>query len=368
MRHIEQPRHCIRALALSAAIREANCPPPRWLADTHHAMQHRRRVRVFLTGATGFIGQHLCRRLIERGDGVVALVRSQRKAAGLPREVELLQGDLSVFAKPRTELPASDVVIHVAGVVAADKAAAYEAINYGAVKDLVECLRRQTWKPQRLLFTSSLAAGGPTRGAIELSESDPCRPIDPYGDAKARAEAIVREAPFPTTTFRPPIVLGPGDDASLTLFRAARAGIGLRVAGEPQGLSFVDVRDLVDAIILMAIDRRPGSFCYYASHPSPTNVHELWRELARSVGRRVLVLPVPAWLVYVAMRVSTAAAAVFRFKNRLDAKQYAQMTAPAFLCSSARLRTELGWAPKYDLAECVANAARGYRAAGALRA
>ncbi len=324
-------------------------------------------VRVFLTGATGFIGRHLCLRLIERGDHVVALVRSQRKAAGLPREVELLQGDLSVFADPQTKLPASEVVIHLAGVVTADKAADYEAVNCAAVKGLVECLGRQTWKPERLLFTSSLAAGGPTRGAIELTESDPCRPVDPYGKAKARAEAIVREAPFPTTTFRPPIVLGPGDDASLTLFRAARTGIGFRVAGEPQGLSFVDVRDLVDAIVLMASDRRPGSFCYYASHPSRTNVRELWRELARSVGRRVFVVPVPAWLLYALMRVSTAAAAVFRFKNRLDAKQYAQMTAPAFLCSSARLRAELGWAPKYDLAECIANAAQGYRAAGALR-
>ncbi|HEV3191481.1 MAG TPA: NAD(P)-dependent oxidoreductase [Polyangiaceae bacterium] len=324
-------------------------------------------MRVFLTGATGFIGRHLCQRLVERGDQVVALVRSQRKAAGLPREVQLLQGDLSVFANPRTELPESEVVIHLAGVVTADKAADYQAINYAAVKELLDCIGRQPWKPRRLLFASSLAAGGPTRGAIELDESEPCRPIDPYGEAKARAETIVREAPFPTTAFRPSIVLGPGDEASLTLFRAARTGIGFRVAGEPQALSFVDVRDLVDAIVCMATDRRPGSFCYYASHPARTNVRELWRELARSLGRRVLVVPVPAWLLYALMRVSTAAAAVFRFRNRLDAKQYAQMTAPAFLCSSARLRAELGWAPKHDLADCIANAAHGYRAAGALR-
>jgi nucleoside-diphosphate-sugar epimerase len=324
-------------------------------------------MRVFVTGATGFIGRHLCRRLVDRGDEVAALVRSPRKTGGLPPQVKLAQGDLSVLADPRTELPPSDVVIHLAGVVAADRPEQYEEINYGAVEDLLACLGRQKWRPARVLFASSLAAGGPSVRGVELTERDPPRPIDPYGDAKARAEVLVRKAPFPTTTFRPCMVLGPGDEASLTLFRSARSHVGFRVAGAPQELSFVDVRDLVEAIVLMADDRRPGSYCYYASHPTPTNTRDLWRELARAVGRSVFVAPVPRWLLYVAMRLATAAAAVLKFKNQLDGKQYAQMVAPAFLCSSASLRGELGWTPTHDLADCLAHAAEGYRAAGALR-
>jgi dihydroflavonol-4-reductase len=324
-------------------------------------------MRILVTGGTGFIGRHLCRALMARGDDVIALVRSKHKASTLPAGVRTLEGDLSLFADPRTELPPSDVVIHLAGVVAADKLADYEAVNYGAVEDLLACISRQTWRPARLLFASSLAAGGPSAHETELTELDPPRPIDPYGDAKARAEQLVRDAPFPTTTFRPPIVLGPGDEASLTLFRAARSGLGFRVAGRPQQLSFVDVRDLVEAILLMADDRRAGSFCYYASHPSRTDTRALWRELARAVGRPVFVVPVPKWLLYVASLAATAGAAVFRFKNQLDAKQYAQMVAPAFLCSGERLRADLGWAPRHGFAECLAYAAEGYRAAGALR-
>jgi nucleoside-diphosphate-sugar epimerase len=325
-------------------------------------------MRVLVTGATGFIGRHLCRRLHERGDRVVALVRSKRKAAVLADGVEVLEGDLSMFANPDLALDPFDVVIHLAGVIAADRPGDYEAINYGAVKDLVACVSRQTWKPVRLLFASSLAAGGPTARSTPLTELDPPRPIDPYGDAKARAEALVQDAPFPTTAFRPSIVLGPGDDASLTLFRAARSGVGFRVAGEPQELSFIDVRDLVEAIVLMADDRRPGSYCYYTSHPSPTDVRALWRNLSVAVGRKVFVVPIPAWALYVAMRVATAGAALFRFKNQLDAKQYRQMVAPAFVCSSARLREDLGWEAKHDLADCLGNAAKGYRSAGSLRA
>ena len=325
-------------------------------------------MRILVTGGTGFIGQHLCHRLMGRGDDVIALVRSKKKAASLPVGVTTLEGDLSIFADPATVLPECDVVIHLAGVVAADTLEQYEAINFQAVKNLLDCIGRQSWKPARLLFASSLAAMGPSPSGTELTERDPCHPIDPYGEAKARAEPFVMAAPFPTTTFRPPIVLGPGDEASLTLFRAARSGVGFRVAGTPQELSFVNVRDLVEAIVLMADDRRPGSYCYFTSYPSKTDVKALWTELSLAVGRGVSVVPIPKTVLYAAMKVATAGSALFRFKNQLDAKQYAQMVAPAFVCSSAALREDLKWAPRYSLAECLAHATAGYRAARMLRA
>jgi nucleoside-diphosphate-sugar epimerase len=324
-------------------------------------------MRILVTGGTGFIGRHLCERLIARGDEVIALVRSPKKAASLPPGVKTLEGDLSVFADPATQLPPCDVVIHLAAVIAADTLEQYEAINFEAVKNLLACLERQSWKPARMLFASSLAASGPSPAGVVLTERDPLRPIDPYGDAKARAEALVAVAPFPTTTFRPCIVLGPGDEQSLTLFRAARNGVGFRVAGTPQELSFIDVRDLVEAIVVMADDRRPGSYCYFASHPVKTDVRELWTELGHAVGRGVLVVPIPKLVLYLAMKIATAFSAVFRFKNQLDEKQYAQMIAPAFLCTSAALREDLGWSPRHSFAECLVHATEGYRATGALR-
>jgi nucleoside-diphosphate-sugar epimerase len=318
-------------------------------------------LRVFVTGATGFIGHHLCHRLAAGGDQVIALVRSKAKAARLPQGVEVFPGDLSTIADRRTVLPACDVVIHLAGVVAAREPAEYAALNHRAVGDFLDCLNRQDWKPTRFLFASSLAAAGPSRGDRPLTEEDPPRPIDPYGIAKANAEAAVRRALFPTTTFRPPVVFGPGDAASLTLFRAARSGVGFRVAGAPQRLSFVDVRDLIDAIALMARDPRPGSFVYFAGHPRAIDVRELWRELGRAVGSGVAVVPLPRWVLYVAMRLSTLASRLFGYRNQLDGKQYQQMTAPAFVCSSDAIRRDLGWTPRHDLGECLAYAAEGYR-------
>jgi nucleoside-diphosphate-sugar epimerase len=323
-------------------------------------------VRVFVTGATGFIGHHLCHHLIERGDQVVALVRTPAKASRLPKDVEIVKGDLSILSDTGTVLPPCDVVVHLAGLVAADKLRDYEAINFFAVRDLLGCIERQTWRPKRLLLASSLAAAGPSAPGHPWTEDDVLRPIEPYGMAKARAEIVVREAPYPTTSFRPPLVFGPGDEATLTFFKAASAGVGLRVSGAPQQLSFVDVRDLVDAIVRMAEDRRAGSFVYYTSHAERMDLPELWRALGQVVGRRVRVLPIPRSVLYVAMLASTIFSKIFRNLNRLDSKQYRQMVAPAFVCSSDKLTSELGWTARYDLVHAVTNAAEEYRKAGLL--
>ena len=321
-------------------------------------------MRVFVTGATGFIGQHLCRHLIDRGDRVVALVRSQEKASRLPQGVEIVLDDLSKFADAKTVLPPCDVVIHLAGVVAAEKLDDYDATNHRAVQDLVDCLSHQSWTPKRLLFASSLAAMGPSKPGHPWIESDPPAPVDAYGIAKAKAEMVVQRAPFPTTAFRPPLVFGPGDEATLTFFKAARSGVGMRIAGPLQELCFIDIRDLVRAIALMADDQRRGSFVYFTGHPEPMNVAILWREIGRAMGKRVIVVPIPRAVIFAAMLVAMFFAKIFRFKNQLDKKQYDQMVAPAFVCSSEKLRSELGFMPQFSFGETLSNAVEGYRRAG----
>lgn len=76
-------------------------------------------MRFLVTGATGFIGTHLCHRLVADGHQVVALVRTPGKAHRLPAEgVEVLHGDLSLFQDGALELQPCDVVIHLAAVIA----------------------------------------------------------------------------------------------------------------------------------------------------------------------------------------------------------------------------------------------------------
>ena len=242
----------------------------------------------------------------------------------------------------------------------------YEQINYGAVVDLVACLERQAWTPKRLVFASSLAAAGPSPADRAWDEEDALAPIDPYGEAKARAEGAVANASFPTTAFRPCIVLGPDDPATLTLFKSAARGVGMRVGSKPQRLSFVDVRDVVAGIIKMSEDEREGHFTYYVSHPDATNLDRIWQGLGVAVGKKVRILPVPAPLLRAVVPVATWGSKLLGVTNQMDMKQYRQVTAPAFVCSSEALRSDLGWEARHGLQDALSNAAAGYRESGLL--
>ncbi|MEO8707335.1 MAG: NAD-dependent epimerase/dehydratase family protein, partial [Kofleriaceae bacterium] len=321
-------------------------------------------MKLLVTGATGFIGKHLVRRLVRDGHQVAALVRDPAKTEGLPAGIEWIQGDLSIFANPATVLPACDVVVHLAGIVVANEVSEYAAVNFEAVKDLAVCLERQTWRPRRLLFASSLAAAGPSATGAPKTEADPCEPIEAYGRSKRDAEEFLRTLAIPTTSFRPAVVFGEGDPATITLFRLAKRGLGFRAAGAAAGISFIDVDDLVDALVVLAADRSPEHHTYFVSHPHQIDQRELWHTLGTVMHRRLVVIPIPRAALYAAMLAMTALAKRFGFKNQLDVKQYEQITAPPFMCSSAALQRDHDWHPVHDLPAALARAADGFQKAG----
>jgi len=324
-------------------------------------------MRVFITGATGFIGAHVCRELVERGHEIVALVRDPKKAAAeLPSSgIEMLPGDLSVFERSDLVIPPCDLVIHLAGVVAAKSPEQYDAVNFEAVKHVVKAFGRQRWRPRRFLFASSLAAVGPTATRVPKTERDPAEPIEPYGRAKLKAEQfLAAEAPFPTTSFRPSVVFGPRDTATLTFFKMAKRGVGFRIAGAPQGLSFIDVDDAVSGIAAMMEDTSDAHRTYFLAAREQIDTDLLWRAMSEAIGRRVRVLRVPRPVLRGASVMSTAFSKVFGFTNQLDAKQYDQMVAPAFLCSSEALQAAHGWTPRVSLVASLSKAWVAYRADG----
>jgi nucleoside-diphosphate-sugar epimerase len=324
-------------------------------------------MRVFVTGATGFIGAHLCKRLVASGHQVVALVRDPKKAAKeLPASgVETLAGDLSLFEREDLVIPQCDIVIHLAGVVAAKSEEAYDAINFGAVKSLVKALERQSWKPRRFLFASSLAAAGPTASRVPVTESDPAGPVEPYGRAKLKAEQfLLSEAPFPTTSFRPSLVFGPRDTATLSFFKMAKAGVGFRIAGQPQGLSYIDIDDAVAGIMAMMEDTSQEHRVYFLAASEQMDTVQLWRDMSMAIGRPVRVIPVPGPVIVVASWFSTLFSKIFGFTNQLDKKQVHQMTAPAFMCSSQALQEAHGWRPNVSLVDSLRKSWTQYRADG----
>lgn len=321
-------------------------------------------MKIFITGATGFIGTHLTRQLVNDNHEVTALLRTESKQKLLPDSVKIIKGDLSIFNDKTLQLPEFDVVIHLAGTIFAKNDQKYYEGNCQVTKDLITCLEQQDWKLKRFLYASSLAAAGPSFDGNVMTEADQPNPIDPYGKAKLAAERYLSRAhSFPITCFRPAIVLGPGDWNTLSLFKMARWGIGMNIEGKPQKLSFIDVDDLNSALVKMMKDTSGNNKIYFVSHPDRVTNNDLFIELGKVMSKKVNIIPMPKMVLKMAMQVSSLVSSLLKITNQLDKKQYDQLIND-FECSSALLQNELQWKPRYDLNASLKKAYIGYKELG----
>jgi dihydroflavonol-4-reductase len=183
--------------------------------------------RTLLTGATGFIGSHVCRLLVERGDDVIATIRPTSRTEELDRlGVEQARADICDRRAIRRAMQGVDRVFHVAGTtrlaIARERAFAINVEGTRIV--LEEALRAGV---ERAVLTSSIAAIGPAAPGLTADESnvwDAGRHGIAYVDSKHEAEvtAIRMVARgLPLVIVNPALVMGPGDfgRSSTTLVR-----------------------------------------------------------------------------------------------------------------------------------------------------
>lgn len=145
-------------------------------------------MRIFITGATGFIGSHVAYRLLDAGHELVAIARNAEKTPSLsshPRVRRVLASlyDLRII---REQLAGCDACVHVALGWGDTPATMLEADTRATVSLLEACVEQGV---KQFLYTSSTAALGGFWS--RMTEADPVRPSDYYGATKAASEAYV---------------------------------------------------------------------------------------------------------------------------------------------------------------------------------
>jgi farnesol dehydrogenase len=172
-------------------------------------------VRVLLTGATGFLGRTVARRLAARGHALRVLARPTSRLEGLPDGFEVAAGDVTDPLSLGAAAEGCDAVLHMAALVKiwVPDEGLFETTNVGGVRNALAAARAAG---ARLVYTSSFIALGPSGpGALDAARPHPGPPFrNAYERTKARADALAREAAAAggdVVILYPGVVYGPGE-------------------------------------------------------------------------------------------------------------------------------------------------------------
>ena len=356
-------------------------------------------MKVVLTGATGFVGGALARRLAAEGLELHALTlpgSDRSRLAGVP--VTFHSGDITTPAGLDGLFDGATWVIHAAGMLgrAGVSAATYNRINAEGVGHVLAAVERawqqgRTAAGLRVLHVSSAGVLGPVRQAgmkdeggrmssepplrdssfrlhpSSFDESSPLAPSNAYERSKALGEAVAagfaRDG-LPLVVARPEFIYGPGDVHVLGLFRAIQRGLFFYIGDGTNTCHPTYVDDMVDGLLACLRRGAPGGV-YHIAGPRPLPFRELAETIAAALGvppprRRV---PVPlAWL---------GAAGLEAAGKLLGRDVPLSRTGVAFFSENrrstyAKAERELGFVPRVELREGVERTVGWYRGEGLL--
>ena len=291
---------------------------------------------VLLTGATGFIGQHLQKTLLADQTGVVAIIRptSSHKDALQPGAGSLL-ARLDDSEKLAPALTEASAVIYCAGSVRGRCLDDFAPANIDGVRSMVNAMN-ETGAQTPLLLISSLAASRPH--------------VSDYANSKYLGEQeVIGHARFPWSIFRPPAVYGPGDKEMLPILKLARKGTIAPPGPVNQRLSLIHVSDVATAALAWlkswkSCDKK--IFTLDDGHSGGYDWHEIAITASPAGYRRINI---PHWLLASAGAVSLAVSHVFRFSPIFTPGKVRELTQTDWVCHNTELSEATGWAPEIDL-------------------
>ena len=256
-------------------------------------------MKIALTGASGYTGGHILKRLLARGDAVKALVREASITPELEASgAEIVTGILGNADDARRLVGGCDAVMHVAAVyrTAGHPDSYYREINVEGTRKLL--LAAAAARVGRFVHTSTVGVHGDVKNP-PADENAPISPSDIYQETKAEADAMAREFgrthKIEVAIVRPGAIYGPGETRLLKVFRGiARGRYAVVGTGKPH-YHLVYIDDLVDGFLL-ALDRpEAAGETFIIAGPRSLSQDDLAREVAQATGGSVWPFHIPAW-------------------------------------------------------------------------
>jgi nucleoside-diphosphate-sugar epimerase len=245
-------------------------------------------MRVLITGATGFLGEHLTRRLLRDGASVRALARSAAKARPLVDQgAELVEGEVTDEGAVRRALEDVSVIYHLAGklFIPGVPDEEYRRTHVEGTRTLLAAARERGGI-ERFVHCSTTGVLGAV-GDRPVCEDAPFGPTNAYERTKLEAELLVRDAGtrgLPVAIVRPGLVYGPGDLHLLGFFRTIQRGLFRPIGRRPVWLHPIYIDDMTDAFVRCARDPRAVGECFHIAGQEPSTIATLATTIAGSLG------------------------------------------------------------------------------------
>ncbi|MGE0483388.1 MAG: NAD-dependent epimerase/dehydratase family protein [Gammaproteobacteria bacterium] len=299
------------------------------------------RFRIVLTGATGFIGRHLQRELLDAGHALTVVVRpSSAHRDAVEPAARVHYSELDDLDGLRPVLCEADFAIYGAGAVRGRDADDFDQANIAGVGCFARAAVEVMSRP-RVVLLSSLAA------------SRPC--LSDYAASKRAGEdALTAGAGLEWAILRPPAVYGPGDREMLPLFTAVRHGLAPRLGPRGQRLALLHVADLVRAVRLVIEHFEACRGHTFELDDGHTKGYD-WSEIvAHARGRLpVALVPVPRLVLAAIAWVNLLLARVFGYLPMLTPGKVNELSASCWLCDNQPLSAATGWRPQIALGDGV---------------
>lgn len=267
-------------------------------------------MKILVTGASGFVGQMLCKALHRQAYQVIAADRTMQPLA---EDIErILVGSIDNHTDWSAALQGVDVVIHLAARVhvmketIADPLTAFRKTNVDGTLHLASEAARAGVK--RFIFMSSAKVNGEsTEIGKPFVEGRPANPQDAYGLSKFEAEQglfkIAQETEMEVVVIRPPLVYGAGVKANFaSLMRAVKCGLPLPLGAIHNKRSFVYVGNLVSLILRCVDHPAAANQVFLVSDDYDLSTTELLQACAAALGVKPRLISVPQRLIEISAR------------------------------------------------------------------
>jgi dihydroflavonol-4-reductase len=320
-------------------------------------------MKAFITGASGFIGSHLVRKLLEQ-NWHVSILRHEREIPGFEK-CQVHQGDIRDPRTLKQMFKGTDVLFHMAAALGASRIDKEEffRINAQGTQNVLQAAAEAGVK--KSVHFSSAGVLGSVEENRPVMEDHPPFPRDIYDKTKREGEKIAlrfAEKGENVVVVRPGWVYGPGDRRTFKLIKAvaSRKFFLLTKGSTRQTPVYID--DLIQGILLCAEKAASGSIYHLAGKEDMT-VKEIVTEIARSAGVPLYNFPMPLFILKVAAWKLETFFSLLGKEAPLTRGKLAFFIHPKPL-SIQKARSELGYEPQWDFKAGIETAIAWYRQHG----